>query len=61
MGKVILMYPNCRWVDGWENKTIWNLHPYNLGVLSATLEDSFDTGIFDANIDNISKLYEALN
>ncbi|MEK6875345.1 MAG: radical SAM protein [Nanoarchaeota archaeon] len=55
MGKVILMYPNCRWVDGWENKTIWNLHPYNLGVLSATLEDSFDTGIFDANIDNISK------
>lgn len=55
MEKVMLMYPNCRWVSGWESKTIWNLHPYNLCLLSATIEDRYETKIIDANMDNLTK------
>jgi radical SAM superfamily enzyme YgiQ (UPF0313 family) len=55
MKKVMLMYPNCRWVEGWEDKTIWNLHPYNLCLLSATIEDRYEIKIIDANIDNLSR------
>ncbi len=55
MKKVILMYPNCRWKKGFENKTIWNLHPYNLCLLSAMIEQDYETKIVDTNIDDISK------
>lgn len=55
MKKVILMYPNCRWVEKCENKTIWNLHPYNLCLLSATIEKEYTTKIVDANMENLSK------
>ncbi len=49
------MYPNCRWVESWESKTIWILHPYNLCLLSATIEDRYETIIIDANLENLTK------
>lgn len=53
--KVMLTYPNCRWLEDFEDKTIWNLHPYNLCLLSSTIESKYDTKIVDANIDNLSR------
>lgn len=49
--KILLMYPNFKWAK-WMERTLWKIHPYNLGILSATLEDKFDVEIFDANLDD---------
>ena len=51
----MLMYPNCRWVEGSESRTIWNLHPYNLCLLSATIEGNYETKIVDANMKDLSR------
>ncbi len=53
--KVVLMYPNCRWVGGYEERTLWNFHPYNICLLSAIIEPKHETFIVDANTDNLSK------
>ncbi len=34
--KVMLMYPNTRWAN-WVDRTAWDLHPYNLGILGSML------------------------
>lgn len=49
--KILLIYPNLKWAK-WMERTLWKIHPYNLGILSATLEDRFDVGIFDCNLDD---------
>lgn len=49
--KILLMYPNFKWAK-WMERTLWKIHPYNLGILSATLEDRFDVEIFDCNLDD---------
>lgn len=49
------MYPNFKWIDKWENRTMWQLHPYNLCLLSAMIEQKYDVKIVDANIDNLAK------
>lgn len=55
MTKIILMYPNFRWLDNWESKTLWNIHPYNIGLLSAMIENKYDVKIIDANMDHLTK------
>jgi len=53
--KVILMYPNFRWLKDWENKTIWKIHPYNLCLLSAMIDKKYDVRVIDANMENLTK------
>jgi anaerobic magnesium-protoporphyrin IX monomethyl ester cyclase len=53
--KIILMYANFKWMKSLENRTLWNVHPYNLGLLSAMIEDEFDVKIIDANMDKLSR------
>jgi anaerobic magnesium-protoporphyrin IX monomethyl ester cyclase len=52
--KVILMYPNTRWTS-WIERTAWDLHPYNLGILASMIESDFEVKIIDGTIDNLSK------
>ena len=52
--KITLMYPNFKWAD-WIDRTSWKTHPYNLGILSATLEDRYDVTLFDGNLNDSSK------
>lgn len=52
--KVILMYPNFRWTD-WKEGTAWSPQPTNLCILAGTIEDKYETVIFDGNLDNTSK------
>ena len=44
--KVDLMYPNLKWTKFME-RTNWIVHPYNLGLLAAVIEDKYDVGIID--------------
>lgn len=53
--KIILMYPNFKWLSDIENRTFWNIHPYNLCLISAMIEDVHDVSIIDANKANLSK------
>lgn len=52
--KVMLSYPNFKWSD-WMSRTSWNLHPYNLCILSAMIKDKYDVKIIDGTFDNLSK------
>jgi len=52
--KVVLAIPNFRWQD-WKINTLWNVHPYNICLLSAMIEQEYDVVIVDANIDDLSK------
>ena len=52
--KVLLAIPNFRWQD-WKINTLWNVHPYNICLLSAMIEQEYDVVIVDANIDDFSK------
>lgn len=52
--KVLLVIPNFRW-QNWKISTLWNLHPYNICLLSAMIEQEYDVVIVDANIDDLSK------
>jgi len=52
--KVVLAIPNFRWQD-WKINTLWNIHPYNICLLSAMVEQEYDVVIVDANIDDLSK------
>ncbi len=52
--KVVLMYPNLRWCE-WEERTLWNLHPYNLGLLTSMVRDFCDVEIFDGTLKDTSK------
>ncbi len=51
--KILLAIPNFRW-QNWEVSTLWNLHPYNICLLSAMIEQEYDVVIVDANIDDLS-------
>jgi anaerobic magnesium-protoporphyrin IX monomethyl ester cyclase len=53
--RIILAYPNCRWNEDWEERTIWNLHPYNICLLAATLANKYDVSIIDANFEALSR------
>ncbi len=53
--KIMLSYPNFKWVINWEKKTRWDLHPYNLCLLSAVVDKKYDVTIADANLDDLSK------
>lgn len=55
ISKIILMYPNFYWKDGWESRTLWTIHPYNIGLLAAMIEDKYYVKIIDAIIDNLTK------
>lgn len=55
ISKIILMYPNFRWLDNWESRTLWNIHPYNLGLLSAMIENKYNVKTIDVNMDNLTK------
>lgn len=52
-GKIALVIPNFRW-SKWEQKTLWDLFPYNLCLLAAMIEDKYKVEIIDANIDNMT-------
>ena len=52
--KVVLVQPNLRWVD-WNFKTLWEIHPINLCLIGAIIEDQYDVTIIDANIDDLSE------
>ena len=49
------MYPNFKWLDNWESRTMWNLHPYNLCLLSAMIDKKYNVKLIDANKDNLTK------
>jgi len=51
--KILLVIPNSRW---YKPESEWHLHPYQLGLISASLDDNdYCIEIYDANIDNVSK------
>lgn len=52
--KVMLMYPNLRWLECME-RTLWILHPYNVGLLAAMLEDKYEVKFVDCTVDNLSQ------
>jgi radical SAM superfamily enzyme YgiQ (UPF0313 family) len=52
--KVTLMYPNLEWAE-FTARTKWRIHPYNIALLAAMIEDEYDVSIIDANMDNLSK------
>jgi radical SAM superfamily enzyme YgiQ (UPF0313 family) len=51
--RIMLLYPNFNWAES-INRTKWLTHPYNLGLLAATIEDKYDVNIIDANLDNLT-------
>lgn len=54
INKVILAYPNQRWVKD-DLSTTWNLNPYTLCLLAATIEDIVKVKIVDAQFYNMSQ------
>lgn len=52
--KIALVYPNFEWIDSME-RTKWNNHPYNLGLIAAMIEDQYEIEIVDSNMDKLSK------
>lgn len=49
------MYPNFKWLENWDCRTRWDLHPYNLCLLSAMIDKKYDVKLIDANMDNLTK------
>jgi len=47
--KVFLTFPNLRWTKDDPN-TVWIVHPYNLCLLAAVIEQEHDVSILDANV-----------
>lgn len=54
INKILLMYPNSKWTE-WINRTVWDIHPYNLGLLAACMDKKYEVKIIDGNADNLSK------
>ena len=52
--KVLLVYPNSRWLENYEKRTLWTVHPYNLCLLAAMIRKDYDIEILDATIDDLS-------
>ena len=52
--KIMLVYPNFKWIKGYEGRTLWRLHPYNICLLAAILERKYNVKIVDANFDDLS-------
>jgi anaerobic magnesium-protoporphyrin IX monomethyl ester cyclase len=52
--RILLVQPNMRWVE-WNFKTLWEIHPLNLCMIAATVEDRYEISILDANIDDLSQ------
>ncbi len=52
-GKVALVIPNFRWVNR-EQKTLWDVFPYNLCLIAAMIEDKCNVEIIDANINDMT-------
>ena len=51
---VLLMYPNFRWAN-WENRSGWDLYPYNIGILASTIRNDYNVRFLDANLENLSE------
>lgn len=54
INKIMLMYPNSKWTE-WTGRTVWDIHPYNLGLLAAMIEDKYDVKIVDGTRNDLSK------
>lgn len=54
MKKLILMYPNQRWLKD-DVVTTWTLDPRTLGVMAAVVRDIVDVKIVDAQIHDMSE------
>ncbi len=52
--KIMFTYPNLKWTE-WMERTAWSIHPYNIGLLKAMIEDKYETVFVDAHTDNLSK------
>ncbi|NLH43480.1 MAG: B12-binding domain-containing radical SAM protein [Planctomycetes bacterium] len=51
--KLVLVYPNQRWLKD-DIVTTWRLDPRTLAVIAAVVRDVVDVEILDANVDNLS-------
>lgn len=49
--RILLLQPNY----GVIGKRTWKLIPYNLGILQASLDSTYETEIFDPNFENLSE------
>jgi radical SAM superfamily enzyme YgiQ (UPF0313 family) len=54
ISKIMLVYPNFKWSD-WMRRTLWELHPYNLCLLSAMIDKKYDVKIVDASKDDLTE------
>lgn len=54
MKKLVLMYPNQRWLKD-DVVTTWTLDPRTLGVIAAVVRDIVEVKIVDAQIHNMSE------
>lgn len=52
--KILLAFPNLRWTKDDPN-TVWIVHPYNLCLLAAVIEQEHDVSILDANVANMTR------
>jgi anaerobic magnesium-protoporphyrin IX monomethyl ester cyclase len=52
--KIILMYPNQRWLKE-DITTTWNLSPYSLCMLATMIQDQYQIKIIDAMFYNMSE------
>ena len=53
--KVMFVLPNHRWATVDENYTMWLIHPTQLCLLGAQIEDKYDVKIIDCVIDDLSE------
>ncbi len=53
--KVMLVLPNHRWATTAENYTMWLIHPTQICLLAAQIEDKYDVKIVDCIINDFSE------
>ncbi len=53
--KVMLVLPNHRWATTAENYTMWLIHPTQICLLAAQIEDKYDVKIVDCIINDYSE------
>jgi len=53
--KVMLVLPNHHWATAEENYTMWIIHPTQICLLAAQIEDKYDVKIIDCIIDDLSE------
>ncbi len=53
--KIMLVLPNHRWATTAENYTMWLIHPTQICLLAAQIEDKYDVKIVDCIINDFSE------